>query len=50
MILAALPVVLGLLAQSSAPDTSGSDSIVLVVGVLIVTGIIVFVVARRSRS
>lgn len=39
-----------LLGQSETPDTSGSDPIVLVVGVLLVTGIAVYVVARRRRS
>ena len=38
-----------LLAQSSAPDTSGSDSAVLIIGVILVTAIIAIVVARRSK-
>ncbi|MCU1370069.1 MAG: hypothetical protein JWO77_1263 [Ilumatobacteraceae bacterium] len=40
---------ISLLAQSTPPDTSGSDPVVLVVGVLLVTGIIAFVVARRAK-
>lgn len=37
------------LAQSSAPDTSGSDPAVLIIGVLLVTIVIAVVVARRSK-
>ena len=36
-------------AQSSAPDTSGSDPVIVIVGVLLVTGIAVFVTARLKR-
>ena len=43
-------VVLAMVGQASEPvATSGSNPVVVGVGVLIVTAIIVFVVARRNR-
>ena len=46
----AAAVAAALLGQSStAPDTAGSDPIVFVVGVLLVTAIVAVVVARRSK-
>ena len=40
----------GILGQSEAPDTSGSDPIVFIVGIIIVTAIAVAVVIRQRRS
>jgi hypothetical protein len=40
------PLVLG---QSEAPATEGSNPAVIVIGVLVVTAIIAFVVARLSK-
>jgi hypothetical protein len=39
----------GLLAQSEPPETTGSNVAVLIVGVLLVTAVIGFVVARQSK-
>jgi LPXTG-motif cell wall-anchored protein len=50
--LGVLPALLSarLVGQSDPPDTSGSDPFVLIVGVVLVTAIAVYVVARRKRS
>ena len=40
------PFVLG---QSEAPATEGSNPAVIIIGVLVITVIIAFVVARRSK-
>ncbi len=45
----ALPLAL-VLGQSEPPAAEGSNPAVIVVGVLVITAIIAFVVARRSRS
>jgi hypothetical protein len=41
--------VIGLLAQSEPTETTGSNIAVLIVGVLLVTAVIGFVVARQSK-
>ncbi len=40
---------IGLLGQSAPPETTGSDAAIVIVGVLLVTAVIGFVVARRSK-
>ena len=39
-----------ILGQSEAPDTSSSDPVVFIVGIILVTVIAVIVVARQRRS
>ena len=40
----------GILGQSEAPDTAGSDPVVFIVGIILVTAIAVAVVIRQRRS
>lgn len=44
------PLLAAVFGQSAPADTAGSDSAVLIIGVVLVTIVVVVVVARRNRS